>query len=538
MAVRDGRGDVKQTTTGFRDPRHHICQKQIPIPGRGPQKRRCVPNAYSAFNEFFWELKIVETQLMQHDFFDLIYCAEVLDDAEACFFLAREFDHWRREIIPRSYDGEGKVKEEMKKWCGLARACRPFAEYLYRKAVYRGCDEAASPLAFFCQQHHRADERIWWQHAANRCQDTDAMGEVASWYLRSPNRDTDRAIFWFQQAFQLDGPYVDALDYVDTLKKRGKPEDIREAIAVLAMLVDPESTLSNDLTDSSEMPALISQKEVEERIRELMPDSYAYAEMLAEHWCNLKEEEDGYLARLHISLADQYAESNQDRQDPDPAKSAFWAFQSRYCHPRWYSNQWEEVIELLDEALAALETTNSVQYSAPLKDWRAFREMNQTYQAATNEQGEKPSDADWWLAHEAACVSIGWALANEFMARGERHLAKTLYLHIVFLPEGSDYNPKQTEAIRILANEFFSEDDDELNGLFEKSEELDDPVYDCRDLPDIRKKQQQEAGWSPDRPWGNRLKKLIEDAGVSDEPKTQSVMNVMRIDHSSYVTTR
>ena len=32
MAVRDGRSDVKQTTTGFRDPRHHICQKQIPIP--------------------------------------------------------------------------------------------------------------------------------------------------------------------------------------------------------------------------------------------------------------------------------------------------------------------------------------------------------------------------------------------------------------------------------------------------------------------------------------------------------------------------
>jgi len=32
MAVRDGRSDVKQTTAGFRDPRHHICQKQIPIP--------------------------------------------------------------------------------------------------------------------------------------------------------------------------------------------------------------------------------------------------------------------------------------------------------------------------------------------------------------------------------------------------------------------------------------------------------------------------------------------------------------------------
>ncbi len=33
MAVRDDRSDVKQTTTGFRDPRHHICQTQIPIPG-------------------------------------------------------------------------------------------------------------------------------------------------------------------------------------------------------------------------------------------------------------------------------------------------------------------------------------------------------------------------------------------------------------------------------------------------------------------------------------------------------------------------
>ncbi len=32
MVARDGRGDVKQTTTGFRDPRRHICQKQIPIP--------------------------------------------------------------------------------------------------------------------------------------------------------------------------------------------------------------------------------------------------------------------------------------------------------------------------------------------------------------------------------------------------------------------------------------------------------------------------------------------------------------------------
>jgi UDP-perosamine 4-acetyltransferase len=43
MAVRDGRGDVKQTTTGFRDPRHHICQKQIPIP----------PSAIIAADVFF-----------------------------------------------------------------------------------------------------------------------------------------------------------------------------------------------------------------------------------------------------------------------------------------------------------------------------------------------------------------------------------------------------------------------------------------------------------------------------------------------------
>ena len=36
MAVRDDRGDVKQTTTGFRDPRHLIYQKQIPIPHVNP----------------------------------------------------------------------------------------------------------------------------------------------------------------------------------------------------------------------------------------------------------------------------------------------------------------------------------------------------------------------------------------------------------------------------------------------------------------------------------------------------------------------
>ena len=38
MAVRDDRSDVKQTTTGFRDPRHHICQKQIPIPTSAKSK--------------------------------------------------------------------------------------------------------------------------------------------------------------------------------------------------------------------------------------------------------------------------------------------------------------------------------------------------------------------------------------------------------------------------------------------------------------------------------------------------------------------
>ena len=38
MAIRYGRGDVKQTTTGFRDPRHLIYQKQIPIPYPYPYK--------------------------------------------------------------------------------------------------------------------------------------------------------------------------------------------------------------------------------------------------------------------------------------------------------------------------------------------------------------------------------------------------------------------------------------------------------------------------------------------------------------------
>ena len=44
MAIRYGRGDVKQTTTGFRDPRHHICHKQIPIPKKegGSMAKRLV----------------------------------------------------------------------------------------------------------------------------------------------------------------------------------------------------------------------------------------------------------------------------------------------------------------------------------------------------------------------------------------------------------------------------------------------------------------------------------------------------------------
>ena len=44
MAIRYGRGDVKQTTTGFRDPRHHICQKQIPIPNAQKLKRHVTKN--------------------------------------------------------------------------------------------------------------------------------------------------------------------------------------------------------------------------------------------------------------------------------------------------------------------------------------------------------------------------------------------------------------------------------------------------------------------------------------------------------------
>jgi len=43
MAVRDDRSDVKQTTAGFRDPRHHICQKQIPIPHPQPSKQAFRP---------------------------------------------------------------------------------------------------------------------------------------------------------------------------------------------------------------------------------------------------------------------------------------------------------------------------------------------------------------------------------------------------------------------------------------------------------------------------------------------------------------
>ena len=495
--------------------------------GRGPQKRRPVPNAYRAFNEFYWELKIVETRLSQHDFFDLVYCAEVLDDAEACLFLAKEFDHWWINIRTQRSDGEGKIKEEMAKWRDFARACRPFAEYLYRKAVYKGCDEAASPLAFFCQEHHRADERIWWQHAANRCQDADAMRELAAWHLRPPNKDIDRAINWFQRALQIDGPSVDILDYVDTLKKRGKPEDIREAIAVLAMLVDPESSLSNDLTDSSEMSTWISQKKVEREIASVIPKSYVGAELFSEKWFTFEEEGDDYLYALFVALAEEYAAD--DSPNRDLQKAAFWALQS-LC----LDSQILDGVDSMGDIVRELNFRDPESYSTVFEHWGTFSSMDG---AEDTDFNDDTSYKAWRSAFDALWISLGSALAEEFLARGERHLAKNLNLDVVFLPEGSDHNPKQTEAITVLANEFFAEDDDALNRLFEKSEELDDPVYECIDLPDIRKKQQQEAGWSPDRPWGNRLKKLVEGAEVSDKSKTQSVINVMRIDHGSHVKT-
>jgi len=352
------------------------------------------------------------------------------------------------------------------------------------------------------------------------------MRELAAWHLQPPNKDIDRAINWFQRAFQIDGPSVDILDYVDTLKKRGKPEDIREAIAVLAMLVDPESLFSNDLTDSSEMPAWISQKEVEREIASVLPESYVRAELFSEEWFTFEGEGDDYLYVLFNALAEEYAAD--DSPSRDLQKAAFWALQSP-----WLDFQMEDEPYSLDEIVRELNFRDPESYSTVLEHWGVFSSLDGAEDSDSNEDASYKA---WRSAFDALWISLGSALAEDFLARGERHLAKNLYLDIVFLPEGSDYNPKQTEAICILANAFFAEDDDELNGLFEKSEELDDPVYDCIDLIDIRKKLQ-ESGWSPDRPWGNRLKKLIEDTGVSDKSKTESVINAMRIDHSSYVKT-
>ena len=269
--------------------------------GGTPRPSRGAPNAYFDFNEFFWQLKVKSAPLTQTKFFSLIYCAERLDDGEACFHLAEEFDNWFINLLPLTHNTEGDEKRAIQEWAKKALAWKPFAEYLYRKAIYIGCDEAALHLAFLCQELHRADERLWWEHAIHNCNDRTAMGELALWFLRPENKDIDRAIYWFQQAFRVDGPYVDALGYIEALQERGTPQDVREAISVLTMLVNPESNLSNDLTDSSELPAWINQKEIESEIVSTMPDSYVYQELVSESWFTLEGEEDDYMCVLYLT---------------------------------------------------------------------------------------------------------------------------------------------------------------------------------------------------------------------------------------------
>ncbi len=488
------------------------------------------PNAYFDFNKCYWKLEVTHTEFSQHDFLNLIYCAEILDDGEACFYLAREFDTWFINLQPRSYTSEGEEKPAIRAWAKRALAWRSFADYLYRKAIHKGYDEAAMHLAFLCQDLHLSDERLWWEHAVHQCDDKTAMGELASWFLRSKNKDIDRSIYWFQQAFQKDGPYIDAMEYVDALKERGTPQDICEAIAVLAMLVDGESTLSNDLTDSSEMPPWIDPKEAEKEIASIMPESYCHSELFAEDWFTLYyySEETFYLTPLHLALANEY--SAEDQPGRDLVKAEFWCFQSLYSA----SSYQREVLEDLDQILAELAFKKPDQYSVALKDCRVFIELNEMYGTDVSVEGESPSYDDWRLALDTACISIGSELAKELLARGERFLAKNCYLSVLFLPEGVEYNPKQIEAIEVLAEEFFSEDDEVLDDLFEESEKRGWPVNDCLNLQENRQKERYAASWSPNRPWGNRLAKLIKEAGISNEDKAKTVLNVMEIDHSAY----
>ena len=76
MPVRDDRSDVKQTTAGFRDPRHHICQKQIPIP------------------------HICQKQIPIPKMIDTVFVTKAVDTKED---LARVVDMMKKDILFISY---------------------------------------------------------------------------------------------------------------------------------------------------------------------------------------------------------------------------------------------------------------------------------------------------------------------------------------------------------------------------------------------------------------------------------------------------
>ena len=111
---------------------------------------------------------------------------------------------------------------------------------------------------------------------------------------------------------------------------------------------------------------------------------------------------------------------------------------------------------------------------------------------------------------------------------GEEATGKTFFtLGIVksFLDENKDAGVFYFESEGALTKDLLEQRNVDTNRVW---------ILPVTTIQEFRQQDRYAASWSPNRPWGNRLAKLIKEAGISNEDKAKTVLNVMEIDQSAY----